>query len=182
VAPPASGAPGPVWSGTGAAAPRPAPAEPEPPAALPSDARSAPAGLASFGWRAGAFAIDLLTIWMMLVVLTVTTSRHVVVGDPDDPAIEAALSRLVVAGWVAQIAYYWIWNAVGWSPGKRLLGMRVVTSSGEPPGIMRGFARTVGTIVSFLALGLGHLWALWDGRKQAWHDKLAGTYVIRLSG
>lgn len=133
-----------------------------------------PAGIAGFGWRAGAFAIDRFTIGMLVALVAVVTSRRPVIGDLTDPVIQAAF--------LGEIAYYWIWNAVGWSPGKRLLGLRVVTSGGSPPGVMRGFARTLGTVLSFSAFGLGHLWAAWDGRKQAWHDKLAGTYVIRLEG
>ena len=30
-----------------------------------------------------------------------------------------------------------------------------------------------------LPLGLGYLWAIWDKQKQGWHDKMAGTVVVR---
>ena len=26
---------------------------------------------------------------------------------------------------------------------------------------------------------LGYLWMLWDGKNQTWHDKVAGTFVVR---
>ena len=37
------------------------------------------------------------------------------------------------------------------------------------------------SIVSGLACGLGYLWMLWDPQRQTWHDKAAGTYVVRVS-
>lgn len=138
-----------------------------------------PANIAGLGWRTGAFAIDLLTIWVVLVVLSVAFIGDALVGDPEDPAVQETLGEFVVVSWAVQALFYWVCNAIGWSPGKRVLGLRIVTSEGRPPGVMRGFARTVGMLLSFLALGLGHLWAFWDRRRQCWHDKLAGTYVVR---
>ena len=37
----------------------------------------------------------------------------------------------------------------------------------------------VGKFVSAIAFFLGFLWIGWDGRKQGWHDKIAGTHVVR---
>jgi uncharacterized RDD family membrane protein YckC len=34
--------------------------------------------------------------------------------------------------------------------------------------------------LSFLGLCLGFMWVGWDERKQGWHDKLAGTLVVRV--
>ena len=34
-------------------------------------------------------------------------------------------------------------------------------------------------IVSFIPLGLGLVWAGFNREKQGWHDKVAGTWVIR---
>ena len=39
--------------------------------------------------------------------------------------------------------------------------------------------RYLGYYVSILPLGFGFLWIAFDKRKQAWHDKLAGTVVVR---
>lgn len=38
---------------------------------------------------------------------------------------------------------------------------------------------TLGKFVSSLFLGLGMFWAIWDKDRQTWHDKIAGTVVIR---
>lgn len=38
---------------------------------------------------------------------------------------------------------------------------------------------TIGKFLSGLVLGLGYFWAIWDKDSQAWHDKIAGTVVIK---
>ena len=64
--------------------------------------------------------------------------------------------------------------------------MRVVRADGQRPGLGVGFARTVCWPLSALALGLGYLWPLlplftrFNRCRQTWHDKLAGTYVVRV--
>lgn len=42
--------------------------------------------------------------------------------------------------------------------------------------------RYLGYFVSMLFLGLGCIWVAFDSRKQGWHDKLAGTVVVRRKG
>ena len=39
----------------------------------------------------------------------------------------------------------------------------------------------VGKFISGLVLNLGYLWVIWDGQKQGWHDKIADTYVVRVT-
>jgi uncharacterized RDD family membrane protein YckC len=66
------------------------------------------------------------------------------------------------------------------TPGKLVLGLRIVDAeTGGTPTIGRLVLRYVGYLVSALPLGLGYLWVLWDPRRQGWHDKMAGTLVIR---
>jgi len=71
----------------------------------------------------------------------------------------------------------------GLTPGKRLLGLRVVNQqTGEIPGFGKMFLREiVGRFLSGLFFSLGYLWALFDKNAQAWHDKLAGTVVVRIA-
>ena len=81
---------------------------------------------------------------------------------------------------IAAMAYFtWFHGAGGRTPGKMLLGLRVVRISGEPLGFGIAFLRWVGYIVSTLPLWLGFLWIALDGKKQGWHDKIAATLVIR---
>ncbi|MCD6497449.1 MAG: RDD family protein [Deltaproteobacteria bacterium] len=68
------------------------------------------------------------------------------------------------------------WHA---SPGQMALGMMVVGPTGEPVGWARAAVRSVLLGGGVAYLGLGVLWIGFDRLKQGWHDKLAGTYVVR---
>lgn len=72
----------------------------------------------------------------------------------------------------------------GQTPGKKLLNVQAVHSqTGTIPGFGKMFIReVVGKFISGLFLGLGYFWALFDKNNQAWHDKLAGTVVIKATG
>ncbi|HTP25298.1 MAG TPA: RDD family protein, partial [Anaeromyxobacteraceae bacterium] len=67
----------------------------------------------------------------------------------------------------------------GQTPGKMLLGLKVVRTDGEAVGFGRALVRWLGQCLSLLLLGLGFLMVAFSGRKQGLHDKIAGTYVIR---
>jgi uncharacterized RDD family membrane protein YckC len=66
----------------------------------------------------------------------------------------------------------------GQTLGMRLMGIRLISYRGTPPGPARGLLRLVALAVSLLPAGLGWLWALFDREHRALHDHLAGTYVI----
>jgi uncharacterized RDD family membrane protein YckC len=71
-------------------------------------------------------------------------------------------------------------GACGHTPGKKLLGLQVVHINGTSVGWESACLRFwIGYPVSLLPLGLGFYWALVDKNNQAWHDKIAGTWVIR---
>ncbi len=61
-----------------------------------------------------------------------------------------------------------------------LFNARVVDAkSFGKPSTGQLIGRYLGYYLSILGLGLGFFWIMWDKRKQGWHDKLAGTLVIR---
>lgn len=69
------------------------------------------------------------------------------------------------------------WVLVGQTPGKRFLGVRVVRTDGERVGLGNAVRREIGYVISAI-LFLGFLWILFDNRRQGFHDKLAGTFVV----
>ena len=81
---------------------------------------------------------------------------------------------------IIQVLYYTIMTARGATVGKKVFGMRVVTADGQKIGFGRSLLRhTVGYFVSGIVFGLGFIWIGFDPHKQGWHDKIAGTYVVR---
>jgi uncharacterized RDD family membrane protein YckC len=75
-----------------------------------------------------------------------------------------------------------LWKYRQSTPGKMAVGARVVdAATGAPLGLGRGLVRYLGYFVSLVPLGLGFLWVAFDPRKQGWHDKMAGSVVVRRS-
>ena len=69
--------------------------------------------------------------------------------------------------------------ARGTTLGKAALGMRVVKEDGRPAGFLTMlFREWIGNLISGFFLGVGYLWIVLDRDRQAWHDKLASTYVV----
>jgi len=97
-----------------------------------------------------------------------------------DGLIFAGLSRISSGLGFLQIVYETIlvaqWN--GQTIGKKVLGIRVVTTSGGKLDLLKSFIRAISKILSAIALCLGYLWMLWDEKSQTWHDKIADTFVV----
>lgn len=79
---------------------------------------------------------------------------------------------------VVYVLLFWV-NYDGATPGKRFLGIKIIKENGEKLNYPSAFIRYVGYWISSLPLFLGYFWMLWDKKKQAWHDKLAGTIVVK---
>ena len=73
---------------------------------------------------------------------------------------------------------FWLWKQA--TPGKIAIQSKIVDAkTGKKPSIAQCFIRYVAYFLSILPLGLGLFWVIFDPRKQGWHDKLAGTVVVR---
>jgi hypothetical protein len=67
----------------------------------------------------------------------------------------------------------------GRTPGKRLMGIRIVRLDGKPIGLWAAFNRFGGYAASIFTGLLGFLEMLWDPNRQALHDRIASTVVVR---
>jgi uncharacterized RDD family membrane protein YckC len=78
---------------------------------------------------------------------------------------------------IAVIAF---WSAKQATPGKMAIGAIIVNAkTGQPPSMKQHIVRYLGYFISTFFLCLGFIWVGLDKRKQGWHDKLAGTVVVR---
>jgi len=82
----------------------------------------------------------------------------------------------LVAGWL----YGALFESSSWqaTPGKRLLGLRVTDLHGSRISFGRATGRHFGKYLSGFIFGIGYLMVIWTERKQALHDKIAGTLVF----
>ena len=90
------------------------------------------------------------------------------------------LGLTLVALWAYSATVLALW-AYGLTPGKWLLGIRVVKlDTALPAGFWRmALRQTIGQFISTLFCHLGYLWALVNANRQCWHDLIAKTMVIR---
>jgi uncharacterized RDD family membrane protein YckC len=133
---------------------------PEPPIPQPE---ATPSPLADWGTRAVGAIID----WLPAAILSAVFSRA---------------GFLSFIAWAVSVAY-WAWighldGLTGQSPGKAIMGIRLVNEKGELIGSGPGIGRKFAHIVDFLICGLGFLLPLVDAKRQTIADKLLQTYVV----
>lgn len=88
-----------------------------------------------------------------------------------------------VFGGILGFSYYiYFIGSRGQTLGKMAMKIKVVkVGTTDAPGYLKAFLREfVGKFLSAIVFCLGFLWMLWDPQKQTWHDKIAGTVVIKI--
>ena len=127
-------------------------------------------------WRRGiAAAID----WLLIgVVVSFSIGYHGQLAAPHSTA-------KVVGYYALAAAVVWLYFAgmegSAWRAtlGKLVVGVKVTTLDGQRIGLGRATARLLAKLLSLALLGFGFVLAGVDARKQALHDKVAGTLVVR---
>lgn len=128
---------------------------------------------AGFWIRFAAFVIDSIVIGFVAGVFTGGEA----ITNPD-----IANARHTGIENVASFVFFTIlWSSIGGGQtlGMRLLGLRVVDRDGKAIGYGTAVLRYIGFVISAAAILIGLVWAAFDAQKQGWHDKIAGTFVIR---
>jgi len=145
-----------------------------------------------FWKRAVAITIDLVFLNVSTKISLLPLKRSIDLGDtiPADlflmDTFQAKVFLLYVvlylfAGLILSLVYFtYFHSATGQSIGKGLLKIKAIQTSGEPLNFKIAFIRWGGYFISGLAMYLGFLWVLFDKNKQGWHDKIAGTYVVKV--
>lgn len=137
---------------------------------------------AGFISRLIAFGIDIAIITIILLVMTWLANAVLTLFNFNQILGMELMQKLAWSGVLALLfsASYFIffWTLAGQTPGKTLMGLRIVTTDGKSLSFGRSVRRFLGYILSIFAMWLGFLWILLDNRRQGWHDKIAGTLVI----
>jgi uncharacterized RDD family membrane protein YckC len=139
-----------------------APAEPVP-VAVASELVMLPH--ATFLDRLAAFVLDLILVSILAAMLgDLFETRH-----GPNPFLLLLLAYHIG---------FWAWK--GTTVGGIICQLRVVRVDGEPLRWVDALVRGLSSIFSLAVLGLGFLWILKDPDRQAWHDRIAGTYVVKV--
>jgi uncharacterized RDD family membrane protein YckC len=130
---------------------------------MPSEALTLPR--ASFWERMGAGFLDLIIIGIVVGLLP-RFLDHLVDGPP--------LFLLVALAYSSSM---WAWKAT--TIGGIVLNLKVVRLDDQPVTFAVALVRGLAAALSFIVVFLGFFWMIWDREKQTWHDKIAGTVVVR---
>ncbi len=130
-----------------------------------------------FWARTGAAILD--TILLILITAPLLLAIYGTDYYVSDQLIAGPADMLI--SWVfPAVAIIWFWVAKQATPGKMVISARLVDArTGQPVTTGQAIGRYLGYFLASLPLFLGLLWVAFDSRKQGWHDKLAGTVVVR---
>lgn len=73
-----------------------------------------------------------------------------------------------------------LWKLKGSTVGGIIFGLKVVRVDGRPMDWVTAAVRALACFFSLIVIGLGFFWIAFDREKQGWHDKIAGTVVVRM--
>jgi uncharacterized RDD family membrane protein YckC len=116
---------------------------------------------ASFLDRVMAFALDCVLVGIVVLLFDVTQSN-------------GAFPFLLLVYHLA----FWAWK--GTTLGGIVIGLRIVRIRGGDPRFADALVRVLSSLFSLAALGIGCFWMLQDPERQMWHDKIAGTVVVKV--
>jgi uncharacterized RDD family membrane protein YckC len=120
--------------------------------------------------RIYAGAVDILMLGTLFVVLAFASDGYFANGDATVPQ-----DIILFFGYLVIPTGLW-----GQTPGKWAAGISVVDKDGRVPGVAMAIPREmVGRFVATIVGGIGLAWVVWDPNRQGWHDKIAGTFVVR---
>ena len=140
--------------------PPPGPPAPPPPPAWTSPADDRPFTTlprAGFWLRTGALALDAILVGFVIKLLS-------------GGAFPVWFAGYCVVLWVLR----------GTTVGGAVCGLKVVRLDDRPVDWAVALVRALGGFLSLAALGLGFFWIAFDRERQSWHDKIAGTVVVRV--
>lgn len=145
--------------------------------------------LAGLGSRFLAALVDSAIILVIQILVTLTTlffAMRSVFENPDETIEIWAASLLGILAFLFFWGYYIFfelnWN--GQSPGKRMVGIRVIRTDGTPITLGEALIRNLVRLVDFLPsfYGVGVIAMFVDGRSRRLGDMAAGTLVIHDNG
>jgi uncharacterized RDD family membrane protein YckC len=133
---------------------------------------------AGVGSRTVALAVDALTA----VAIFVTGSAAVALIASLVGGIRPLwlVETLLGVGWLVIAAGYFVlfWSVTGQTPGMSLMRLRVRRLGGGGLSVPRSLVRVIGLAVAIIPLFAGFIPALFDDRRRALPDYLAGTVVV----
>lgn len=137
-----------------------------------------------FGRRLVASLIDMAVVGFLTFILGVVLSFLILLVDIFTayryPDREFPVDTIFLwSGLILSVVYFvGYWAKSGQTVGKAVMDIRIVKTDGSRLSLGQALLRYIGYLISGAALSLGFLWLAFDRKRQGWHDKIAGTYVL----
>ena len=153
-------------------------------------APSAAGRYAGFWRRVGAWVIDVLLLYVPYnALVAVLLPKLPTVTSTTDAAGRVTVHwsgdwRRFTLVFLAWVIAWWLYSALLHSSarqatvGKRALNLIITDEAGNRISFARATGRHFAGILNVLTLGIGYLMVIWTPRKQALHDRIAGTVVV----
>lgn len=122
--------------------------------------------------RFGAILYDSL---LVLALLFLVTLPFVAARGGEPVATDDNLSYQLTIVVVVFLFFTGFWSHSGRTLGMQSWGLRLETPDGRVPSFRAASIRFIAAILSWLPLGLGFFWQLWDKDQLTWHDRLSST-------
>lgn len=125
--------------------------------------------------RCGAIIYDTLLVAALLFLVTIPfiAIRQGEAVEPGDSLLyQVALLLVTFAFFVG------FWTRKGRTLGMQSWGLQLESTDKSLPTFKQASIRFFAAILSWLPLGLGFLWQLWDRDQLTWHDRLSGTALM----
>jgi len=132
---------------------------------------------AGFWIRVLAAAIDSVLVLMLIapILYAIYGADYFLCASLETSALDIVLNYILPA---VVIIVFWITKSA--TPGKMICKLTIVDAkTGAKPTTAQFIGRYLGYYVSTIPLLVGLIWVAFDDRKQGWHDKLAGTVVVK---
>lgn len=147
---------------------------------LPEDV---PGIYGGFWMRTAALLIDIVIIWVLVfAILMAVALMHMPASAESSQQFGQTLARMwLVVAFLLPTLYFALFESSTRqaTPGKLALGLRVTNESGGQISFLRALGRNLGRYLSGLIFYVGYMMAGWTARKQALHDVIATTFVVR---
>jgi uncharacterized RDD family membrane protein YckC len=123
---------------------------------------------ATFVERLAAFFLDLVLVAIIAQVLRLDRLFWLYpAGD----------NNLLLIALIYHVGF-WTWKQT--TVGGMICQLRLVRTDGARIHVAEAIVRALVGILSLVVAGIGFLWVLWDPERQSWHDRVAGTYVVKV--
>jgi uncharacterized RDD family membrane protein YckC len=147
---------------------------------------------AGFWIRFVALIIDALIVGVVssFVIVPILASFGIIgsmsdMGNMDESYFAAMIAALSGVMAIVNLVIYWLYFSImessSWQAtlGKRAVGVKVVNEQGNRISFVTATIRYIGKMVSSAILMIGYLMAAFTAKKQALHDMIASTYVVK---